>query len=87
MPIEYRAQKTAKDGNWNAYMKELDKNTVSTIDPRNKQKKKEGTSFNNSKRRRRRELKKEETCIEGRGIPLDAQNTSGVDKRGLKCSR
>ena len=66
-------------------MKELNQNTVSTIDPGKKRKKKKGgTSFNNSKQRRRRELKKkEETCIEGISTPSDSQNTCAVDKGGL----
>jgi hypothetical protein len=56
----------------------------STIDldkKRNKQK--GGTSFNNLKHRKWRKLKKkEESYIEGRGIPSDLQNTCEESKKG-----
>ena len=59
-------ERKQKKGNWNAHMKEADQNTVFTIDPRKKRKKRMGgTSFSNSRQKRRREFKqKEETCIE-----------------------
>jgi hypothetical protein len=69
--------------NKDAHMKEPKHITIFTIDPWKKRKKRKGgTSFSNSKQRRPGELGKEESRIEGGGIPSDLQNTWGEGKRG-----
>ena len=65
-------------------MKEPCHNTVPTIDPATKRKRRKGgTSFSNSKQKKRRELKKKDlTCVGGRGTPSDLSKTCVVDEIG-----